>query len=169
MSFEVCLPVILQNEGGFSDNPHDPGGVTNLGVTIASWSSWIGRPATIAEMRMLTPEQVAPLYERNYYNASHANDCPSGVDLMVFDDAVNTGPMRAIRRLQEAVGVSADGIVGPATLAAIRGCNPSAVIDKLADLRDDYYRQLPQFDTFGHGWLARVERTCQRAHLMAES
>lgn len=166
MTFAACLPIILQSEGGFSDNPKDPGGATNLGVTQATLSAWIGHPAEIADVKALTPADVAPIYEQNYYNASHANECPAGVDMMVFDDAVNTGPGRATKRLQAALGVSADGVFGQASLAALRATQSAPLIDKLSELRKAYYESLSTFSTFGRGWLARVDRTASLAHAM---
>src|SRR5580658_7273251 len=103
MPFEACLPVILASEGGFVDDPADPGGATNLGVTRATLSSWLGRPATIAEVETLSPP---------------------GVDLMVFDAAVNQGVARAFATLQSALGVAADGGFGPTTKAALTAADP---------------------------------------------
>ncbi|HEY1753074.1 MAG TPA: glycosyl hydrolase 108 family protein [Caulobacteraceae bacterium] len=159
MSFEACLPVVLQSEGGFTDDPRDPGGATNLGVTLATLSGWLSRPATIAEVEALTPAAVAPLYRARYYNASHAADCPAGVDLMVFDEAVNQGVGRAVTSLQACAGVAADGRFGPQSRAAVAGADPRALIGALAASREALYRALPGFRTFGKGWLARVERT----------
>ena len=99
MRFEACLPVILAAEGGFVDDPHDPGGATNLGITLATLSGWFGRAATIAEIEALTPESVSPIYRSRYWNPSHASDCPPGVDLMVFDDAVTNAEKVAARRV----------------------------------------------------------------------
>ena len=104
MSFEACLPVILASEGGFVDDPHDPGGATNLGITRATLSGWLGRAASIADVEALSPAAVAPIYQARYWNPSHAGDCPPGVDLMVFDEAVNQGVGRAIASLQVALG-----------------------------------------------------------------
>lgn len=166
MSFAACLPVILASEGGFVDDPHDPGGATNLGVTLATLSSWLGHTATIADVEALTPEAVAPIYQARYFNAAHANDCPAGVDLMVFDEAVNQGVGRAITSLQIAAGVPADGRFGPRTLAAVRGAEPEVLINAIAADRDAHYRALPGFGRFGNGWLTRLERTRRAALAM---
>ena len=168
-NFQACLDVILQHEGGFSDNPADPGGATNLGITIHTLSNWLGKPATVADVKALTPSSVAPIYRAWYWNAESCDDLPDGVDLCVFDDAVNTGPGSAARRLQEAAGSAPDGHVGPNTLAAVNAVPAGSLIDKLAALRDAYYRSLPTFATFGHGWLNRVAETTSTAHKMAQS
>jgi len=159
MSLADCLPIILASEGGFVDDPSDPGGATNLGITLETLSGWLGRPATVAEVRALTPAGVAPIYQADYWNAAHCGDCPAGVDLMVFDEAVNQGIGRAIRTLQAEVGAPADGAFGPGTLAALRAADPSATVNAIAAARDAFYRSLPTFPRFGEGWLARVART----------
>ncbi len=124
MTFQACLPIVLQSEGGFVNDPQDPGGATNLGITLATLSNWLGRPATIAQVQALTAADVAPIYETRYYNASHAGDCPAGVDLMVFDAAVNQGVGRAVKSLQRSAGVTADGAFGPNTKAAVAAMAP---------------------------------------------
>ena len=167
MSFADCLPVILQSEGGFVNDPQDPGGATNLGVTLKTLSSWLGRPASVAEVKALTPAAVAPIYQANYWNAVHCGALPTGVDLMVFDEAVNQGPGRAMRSLQAAVGITPDGVYGASTRAAVQSCDPSATIRAIAADREAFYRSLPTFARFGPGWLARLQRTQAKALAMA--
>jgi lysozyme family protein len=169
MTFQTCLPIILKSEGGFVDDPKDPGGATNLGVTLKTLSSWLGRAATVAEVKALKPADVAPIYETRYYNAAHANDCPTGVDLIVFDEAVNQGVGRAIKSLQKCAGVAADGAWGPKTKAAVDAMAPAALIDAIAADREAFYRSLPTFGHFGKGWLSRLARTKADAHKMAEA
>jgi len=159
MSFDDCLPVILASEGGFVNDPHDPGGPTNLGITQGTLSTWLGRPATVADVQALTPQTVAPIYQKDYWDAAHCGDCPAGVDLMVFDTAVNQGGGLAIRTLQAAVGVAVDGVYGPATAAAVEAADPATTVGAIAAARDAYYRSLPDFPRYGNGWLARVART----------
>ena len=166
-NFPACLEVVLQSEGGFSDDPQDPGGVTNLGVTLHTWSGYVGHTATVAEMHALTPAMVAPLYRSEYWNACDCDFLPNGVDLMIFDEAVNAGPGRARRSLQTAAGVTADGSIGPPTEAAVKASSPINLIGAVATNREAFYRSLPTFSRFGKGWLARVERTKIAALAMA--
>lgn len=158
-NFQACLAVVLQSEGGFTDTLQDGSIATNLGVTLHTWSGWIGHAATIAEIEALTPADVAPLYQADYFNASHCPELPTGVDLMVFDAAVNSGIGRAIRTLQEALGVTADGLFGPVTIEAAKTADAASVVQKMAVAREAFYRSLPTFGRFGNGWLARVNRT----------
>ena len=103
-NFERALPLVLKHEGGYVDHPNDPGGATNLGVTIGTLSSWLGRPATKAEVKALTRATVAPIYRKNYWAAIRGDELPAGLDYAVFDFAVNSGPKRAAMALQRAVG-----------------------------------------------------------------
>lgn len=164
--FASCLAFTLGEEGGFVDDAEDPGGATNLGITLATLSSWRGRPCTIADVENLTEADVGPIYLARYFNAAHANDCPAGVDLMVFEESVNQGVGRAIESLQMGAGVVADGAVGPKTLAAVNSANPSILIDAIAKNREDHYRALPTFPRFGRGWLSRLARAKTAAHAM---
>jgi len=155
-NWEEALAHILKYEGGYVNHPADPGGMTNLGVTKRVWEEWTGKPATEADMRALTPEMVGPLYKKRYWDAVKGDDLPSGVDLCVFDAAVNAGVSRASKFLQQAVGVTADGQIGPKTLAAITAKPSDDVIEKFCALREAHYKSLSTFATFGKGWMRRL-------------
>ena len=105
MSLAPCLKAIFQSEGGFVDDPDDPGGATNLGVTIGTLSAERGHTVTVADVKALTFSEASAIYERAYWNPAHCGELPDGVDLVVFDCAVNSGVARAIRLLQKAAGV----------------------------------------------------------------
>ena len=155
-NWDEALRHILKYEGGYVNHPSDPGGMTNLGVTKRVWEEWTGKPATEADMRALTPEMVGPLYKTRYWDAVRANDLPSGVDLCVFDCAVNAGVGRASKFLQQAVGVTADGQIGPKTVEATTAKPADEVVAKFCDLREAHYKSLPTFATFGKGWMRRL-------------
>ena len=154
-NFNVALQHVLKSEGGYVDHPKDPGSRTNLGVTARTWEDWVGHVPSEKEMRELTPEKVAPLYKRKYWDAVKGDDLPSGVDYCVFDCAVNSGPGRAAKILQETVGVKPDGGIGPITLAAVKSLDPVVLINKYAEKRLAFWQSLPTFDTFGKGWTRR--------------
>jgi lysozyme family protein len=167
-NFDQCLEMLLRHEGGFVNHPEDPGGATNLGVTLATYEQWVGRAVTIDEMKALTVKDVAPIYKDRYWDAVRGDDLPSGVDWSVFDWAVNSGPGRASRALQRIVGVTADGKIGPITLKAVHDMKADKIIDKMYDARQHFYEQLSTFDTFGRGWTRRNKETRQAALLLAE-
>ena len=157
--FPACLAIVLKHEGGYVNHPKDPGGRTNLGVTQRVWEDWRDMPATEAIMRSLTPEKVAPLYRARYWDMVRAPDLAPGLDLHVFDFGVNAGPARAIRYLQMMIGAQPDGKFGPATMRALSNYldqyGTPAAIRRYGELREQYYRQLRTFPTFGRGWLRR--------------
>jgi lysozyme family protein len=155
-NWDEALKHTLKYEGGYVNHPSDPGGMTNLGVTKRVWEEWTGKPATEADMRSLTPEMVSPLYKKRYWDAVRGDDLPSGVDLCVFDCAVNAGVGRASKFLQQAVGVTADGQIGPMTIAAVTSKPADAVIEAFCNLREAHYKSLSTFATFGKGWMNRL-------------
>ena len=157
-NFDKCFQHTLKEEGGYVNHPSDPGGRTNLGVTQRAWEAYVGHPVTEQDMRDLTPDIVRPFYKKRYWDVCRCDDLDSGVDLVVFDIAVNAGPGRASRFLQEAVGAIVDGSVGDRTVAAAKNFGANTLINKISDRRESYYRSLPTFPTFGRGWLARTER-----------
>jgi len=167
-NFEESLKMILHHEGGYVNHPSDPGGRTNLGVTQAVYEDWIDSPTTEEAMRNLTVKDVTPIYKRNYWDRVHADDLPSGVDFCVFDMAVNSGSGRAAKILQKVVGASADGAIGPQTLSAVARMEPTDLIYNFTARREDFYRGLSTFETFGRGWLRRNEKTQIDAIAMTE-
>jgi lysozyme family protein len=156
-NWETAIKHILKWEGGYVNHPSDPGGMTNLGVTKRVWEEWTGKPATEADMRGLTIEMVTPLYKKRFWDAVRGDDLPAGVDLCVFDCAVNAGVGRASRFLQQVVGVAADGAIGPKTMEAVTKMSADEIIEKFCDLREAHYKSLSTFATFGKGWMRRLD------------
>lgn len=155
-AFDECLKLVLKSEGGFVNNPNDPGGMTNLGVTRNTWEAWVGRASSEKEMKSLTPELVAPLYKRKYWDAIRGDELPDGVDYCVFDMAVNSGVGRAVKFLQEIVGTTVDGAIGPKTLAATRAYDPVKLIEAYNEKRKAFLASLPTYQYFGKGWNHRI-------------
>ena len=156
--FKKCLELVLKSEGGYVDHPSDPGGRTNLGVTQKVWEEWVGHPVTEKEMRALTPEKVAPMYEMKYWRTSYCEKLPQGLNLLVFSMAVNSGSGRAVKLLQRCLGLVEDGIIGARTMAKIQECRVADLIDRYSATRKEFYEGLKLFPVFGKGWLNRVEK-----------
>ena len=162
--FDICLDAVLQHEGGYADHPSDPGGATNLGITrktLARWrqvSPWWALPKSAVQS--LGRAEAARIYRASYWDASKAGLLPPGLDLALFDFAVNSGPGRAIRTLQTELGVKTDGVIGPLTLGAITSrvarTGAAGLIGALCDRRLGFLNRLSTFATFGKGWTARV-------------
>jgi lysozyme family protein len=156
-NFARSLFLVLKSEGGWSDDPADPGGATMKGVTLANFRRYVQADGTRDDLRRITDAQLATVYRKFYWDAIAGDDLPDGVDYCVFDFAVNSGPGRAAKYLQAAVGVAQDGKIGPATIAAVKTKPAGAVIDTLCDNRLAFLKRLPTWDKFGRGWSSRVE------------
>lgn len=174
--FEAALAHVLAMEGGWTNDPHDPGGPTNLGITLSVFAAWKGltltdanRQALMEELKRLDAAAVRPIYRERYWIPSRAGDLPPALAVMHFDAAVNHGVSGAARMLQQALGVSVDGKIGPQTLAAAHGQPVAEVIDRYADIRRARYRSLSHFWRFGRGWLRRVDRTVLAARQIAST
>jgi lysozyme family protein len=155
-NFETALAHILQSEGGYVNHPSDPGGRTNLGCTQRVWEEFVGHPVSEADMRALTPKDVAPLYKRKYWDKISGDQLPAGLDYAVFDAAINSGPGRAAKWLQEVVGVQADGVIGYKTIVALQETPLARILALYNDKRLQFLESLPTFATFGKGWSNRV-------------
>ena len=156
-NFVRALALVLKSEGGWSDNPSDPGGATMKGVTLANFRRYVKANATKADLRNISDAQISTVYRRFYWDACLGAELPDGVDYAVFDFAVNSGPGRAAKYLQAVAGVAQDGRIGPATLIAARARPAGVVIDALCDARLAFLKRLPTWSTFGRGWSVRVK------------
>lgn len=159
---------ILEHEGLFSNDPKDNGGMTMRGVTQAVYENWVDRPVTEAEMKALTVGDVAPIYKKEYWDRIKGDDLSPGLDLLLFDMAVNSGTSRASRILQQVVGTKVDGGIGPVTLAAVARMDPVDIIHEYSARREAFYKRLAQ-PRFEKGWLRRNEKTQIAALRMAEA
>ena len=145
-------------EGGFSNNPKDPGGATYRGITLRAFEDYRRRPCTIAELKGLTDVEVSDFYHELYWPSVQGDVLPSGVDLMLFDGAVNVGRGRSVTFLQQALRLAdVDGNLGPATLKATLAVKDrGGLIADIAQARRSFYRGLSTYPTFGNGWIKRV-------------
>lgn len=166
-NFDLCLREVLSHEGLWSDHPNDPGQATMKGITIGTYAGWKGRKVTKAELRAISDAEVAAIYRRKYWDAVRGDDLPAGLDLVAFDAAVNSGPARGARWLQQALGVTADGKIGPATLARAHASYAPAVIERAVGFRLAFLRGLKTWQHFGKGWSRRVEDVRVTALAMA--
>ena len=162
-NFDTCLSMLLKHEGGYVNHPKDPGGMTNLGVTKRTYDEFHGTDIDEEGMRNLKKSDVEPIYRSNYWNRCRCQDLPSGVDWAVFDFAVNSGTGRAAKALQKAVEAEQDGSIGPLTLMKVKDHEVVNIINRIAIYREQFYRSLSTFDTFGKGWLRRNDETRRQA------
>jgi len=152
-NFRFCLDQVLKYEGGRVDDPRDPGGRTAYGVTQRVYDAWRvkhGQPKV--DVFNIARSEIEAIYRQEYWDKVRGDDLPAGVDLAVFDYAVNSGVSRAVKHLQAVVGVREDGEIGPATLQAVRAYVGLALCDR----RLSFLKGLGTWATFGKGWGSRV-------------
>lgn len=167
-NYKPSLDLVLQHEGGYVNDPQDPGGATNKGVTQAVYDAWRraqGLPSR--SVASIGDAEVGSIYKNNYWDRVMGDELPSGVDYSVFDFAVNSGVNRAARYLQRAVGVADDGKIGPKTLAAVKVKDPQSIIDAICEDRLTFLQHLPTFPRFGGGWTRRVAEVEAKSKEMA--
>ena len=169
-AFQACVDFTLrpENEGNYVNNPADPGGPTNFGITLGGLSTWRGHPCSAEDIRLLSPSEARDIYEAFYWTVVAGAKLPAGLDLMVFDFGVNHGPGSAVKMLQRLLGVTQDGLAGPETVkhAVCEGIVLRARIAALAASQKAYYASLRN-QTFGKGWAARTMRRQAAALLLA--
>lgn len=167
-NFEPCLTNVLHTEGGLVDDPQDPGGLTNHGVTQKEYDIWrSSNRLPIQSVQYITGEELESIYRFVYWHPSGADQLPLGVDYCVFDFAVNSGPHEAVKCLQIAVGAAPDGAFGPMTLSAAQAEAPGDVIAKVSSERLVFLESLPGWPHDGHGWQNRVNAVETAALAMA--
>lgn len=166
-NFAASLAAVLLHEGGFVDDPQDPGGATNKGITQAVYDDWrVVQRLPKRSVESLNDYEVGAIYRKLYWDRCRCDELPAGVDYAVFDFAVNSGPGRAAHFLQRALAVADDGTIGPATIAAATAADVPTLLNKLCSARQAYLEQLPTFAHFGTGWTRRVAEVEAQARSM---
>lgn len=169
-NWDKSFELVIKSEGGYVNDPADPGGETNLGVTKAAWSSYIGRPVKDGEMKALTKDVVKPFYKAMYWDKLKCDSLPEGVDYVVFDFGVNAGTGQSAKFLQRAVGASDDGAIGPGTLSCVSKVEPSKILEDFSNQKEKFYKGIverkPTSAKFLKGWLARVDHVQSNAESM---
>lgn len=165
MIFEEALRHVLRFEGGFVDHPDDPGGATNFGITQKTYDAWRSdRGLMLVPVRYISHAEVEAIYRERYWQAARTDDLPAPLRLLHFDAAVNCGVENAVKFLQRALGVKADGMFGPITLGALQRAQVSSLAHDLLWERLRYYHAIAgrhrpdgrDLRAFLLGWLGRV-------------
>jgi lysozyme family protein len=172
-SFDSSLSFTLAEEGGFVGHPSDARFAANQGISLARLRRFVRDPGLAVDaIQHVSCATVRAIYMADFWNRSRCDALPAGVDLMVFDHAVNAGPDRAGRALQLACGhkrAAIDGAVGPETLGRVALADRLTLLDALTAMQRTGYRQMAAYGLFGEGWLARLDRRRTKAlALMAE-
>jgi lysozyme family protein len=166
--FDDLMAVVFHNEGGTANAPADHGGLTQYGVTQATYDGYrIAKGLPQQPVTMITHAEATDLYLSDYFTPAQAECYAPPVDLCVFDTAVNSGVGRAVEMLQRVVGCSVDGSAGAQTIAAVAAMDPTTVAVNYCEARKAFYRALVQANpsqrVFLAGWLNRIKYIQQQA------
>lgn len=168
-TYQTAINQVLKSEGGYTNDPHDPGGPTNWGITIADARHYWKADATAEDVQAMPKSVAEEIYQQHYARPVEYNSLPAGVDFSVLDYAVNSGVSRSVKTLQALVGVEEDGQIGPLTLQAVGNAHPDTLIDKIWDQRLAFDQSLSTWSTFGHGWQARINAGRELAHSLSKT
>lgn len=160
-NFQACLDQILKSEGGWSDDPRDPGGPTMKGITLKTFEDFKDCMMTKESLKSISDRDVHDIYKLNYWDAVDADEIVEGADLLVFDAAVNCGVNRAKVMAKDVTGSNSYSV------EAINDMGAEKFIEAYSQRREEYYKSLKNFAIYGKGWLKRVEITKQLATDMA--
>ena len=152
MSFEKAIEIVLKREGGHlttaeAQKQGDPGGETKFGISKRAYPE--------LDIATLTKEQAMVIYHQDYWNPMQADHATWPMALFIFDSAVNQGTHAATRMMQQALGTSDDGVIGPATLQLMTAARPFHAAKFMA-IRAKRYAVTNNYDKFGEGWLIRL-------------
>lgn len=160
MTIDDIIAQTIKIEGGYTNNPADAGGPTKYGITQRTLSTWLGRQATIEDVQNLDMVTAIAIYKKMYFYDPGFDKLPSALQPQLFDIAVNSGPRKAIELLQEALGCTADGIIGPNTISLCQQSTPG-LVNQVEKLREQLYLQIvqgnPSQSIFLKGWLTRAK------------
>lgn len=146
--FDDFIERLLSHEGGYVNDPRDPGGETQWGISKRSYPS--------LNIKTLTREQAKAIYRRDFWERSNADKLAPAVGFNVLDGAVNSGITQSIRWLQRAAGVADDGVWGKVTASAVSKADPSDLVMRYNAARLDFMTRLNTWPAFGKGWARRI-------------
>ena len=157
MNFDLAFDALLGHEGGFVDNPKDPGGATRWGITerVARANGYTG------SMQELPVDLAKRIARTEYWDAVKADKLPEVLRYPMFDAAYNSGVTQATRWLQRALGVKEDGYIGTQTILAALQTSPELVKSRILGMRLQFMTNLPTWSTFGKGWARRIAALLQ--------
>lgn len=167
-NFSACLSLVLKEEGGNDDDPHDHGGRTSRGITQHEYDAYRSlKNLGVGDVWTASQDEINEIYKTQYWNP-YCDGLPRGLDLVFFDFCVNAGRQQAVKALQRALGISADGMFGIATKNAVDGNHDiGGLIHTYSENRRKFYQALRQYPRYGRGWVARTNRIEKAAATMA--
>ena len=165
MRFDDSLAFVLKEEGGFVDDPVDPGGATNKGITQRVYDKYrASKNDDPRGVHLIADDEVEDIYRSEYWGPCCCDLLGEPLDLAVFDGAVQHGQHTSIKFLQEALEMAVSGLPDPATLEQVNSADKTALAKKYMQIRKDFYQHLvdeqPALGKFLHGWDNRVDAVC---------
>lgn len=158
-NFGLCLADTEIYEGWkrYSNDKFDPGGSTYSGITQRAFTAWLTKQGKgNRSVRHILDSEVSAIAKLQYWDTVRGDELPAGLDLLMFDISFNSGPLRAIKLLQRALGQAQDGIFGLETQGALgRKSDQRALIKSVSGLRMTFWHSLSTWWHFGKGWNAR--------------
>jgi lysozyme family protein len=156
-NYDESLRRLLVHEGGYSNDPSDPGGPTNFGITIFDYRKYVKPDATAADVKAMQVDEAKRIYRSKYWDACTCDDLPAGVDYAVFDYGVNSGIGRSGKVLRACLKLSdASGAVDDTVVAAARHADAKALIVAICAERLRFLQSLKSWGVFGKGRGTRV-------------
>lgn len=147
-NFQRAFKIIIEAEGGYVNDPKDPGGETKYGISKRSYPD--------LDIKSLTLDDAQKIYYRDYWIPCRCDFFCYGISLCLFDTAVTSGVSRSIKFLQEASGtLTVDGILGQRTIKVINSSSAWSIITRFCDIREKYLQSLVNFKFYGKGWMKR--------------
>ena len=147
---------VIAREGGFVNDPVDRGGATNFGITKKTLEAHRGEKVSVDDVKSLTKEEASEIYVANFLTEPKIDQLPAPIQEFVFDFAVNSGPANAIKQLQKAAGVKADGKIGPATIKAAESVDIKQLASQRISFLTNIVKRDPSQARFINGWVNRV-------------
>jgi lysozyme family protein len=148
MTFDQAFEKLIGHEGGYVNHPNDPGGETKFGISKRAYPN--------VDIKNLTLDKAKTIYKSDYWIASGCEDVAVEIRFHLFDAAVNSGVGQAKKWLQVALGVEADGQIGPKTREAIAAMDPLVLVSRYNGARLKFMASLRTWDSFGKGWARRI-------------
>lgn len=166
-TYAEAMNHVLEYEGGYSNDRGDPGGPTNWGITIHDARMYWKPNATAANVRAMPKSVALDIYRKHYADPLRYDYLPAGLDFAVLDYGINSGISRAAKVLQNLLGVTPDGQIGPITVGAAQKADVTTIINGICDERLHFLQHLHTWPIFGKGWGSRVKDARKAALQMA--
>lgn len=162
MDFDTAFSLVIDTEQGFQKDPRDSGnwtgGKVNVGELKGTKYGISAAAYPDLDIINLTLNQAKQIYKKDYWDVIRADELPDPIKFCVFDTAVNSGVTTAIKTLQQAVGVKADGAIGKITMEAIKSMDPYQIKCRFLGIRLNFITNIRNWDVYGKGWTVRIAK-----------